>query len=251
MNPAPLIVGAEPWSFRAPAPVGALVLHGFTGNPGSVRFLAQQIASAGVDVEMPLLPGHGTVMDDMLDTTWDDWYDAALGAYDTLRQRVDRVVIAGLSMGGTLTLAVGAARDAAALVCVNPAVRPQTAEVVAAVTALVDAGTEVIPGVGSDIADPEAVELAYSGTPTRALRSLLTDGLPRVADLVASIRHPLLLMTSPNDHVVEPSHSDYLAAHYGGEVTRVSLDRSYHVATQDYDKQLIADRTVAFIRQHA
>jgi hypothetical protein len=29
-------------------------------------------------------------------------------------------------------------------------------------------------------------------------------------------------------------------------VRRVPLERSYHVATQDYDKQLVFDSTVAF-----
>jgi hypothetical protein len=30
---------------------------------------------------------------------------------------------------------------------------------------------------------------------------------------------------------------------------RISLERSYHVATQDYDKQLIHDATVAFAQR--
>ena len=57
---------------------------------------------------------------------------------------------------------------------------------------------------------------------------------------------PLLLMTSPQDHVVEPEQSDFLADHYGGPVERVALERSYHVATQDYDKELIFERAVEF-----
>ena len=35
----------------------------------------------------------------------------------------------------------------------------------------------------------------------------------------------------------------------GGPVERVLLERSYHVATQDYDKQLVFDRTVEFARR--
>jgi carboxylesterase len=49
--------------------------------------------------------------------------------------------------------------------------------------------------------------------------------------------------------VVEPVQGDYLAAHYGGPVDRVLLERSYHVATQDFDKQLVFDSTVAFARR--
>jgi len=41
------------------------------------------------------------------------------------------------------------------------------------------------------------------------------------------------------DHVVEPSQSEHLAAHYGGEVDHRWLERSYHVATQDFDRDVI------------
>ena len=63
------------------------------------------------------------------------------------------------------------------------------------------------------------------------------------------MRQPLLLLTSPNDHVVEPAQADFLQSNYGGPIERVLLERSYHVATQDYDKQLVFDRTVEFARR--
>ena len=58
---------------------------------------------------------------------------------------------------------------------------------------------------------------------------------------------PLLLFTSVQDHVVDPGNSDALAAAYGGPVERVMLERSYHVATQDYDKDTIFSASVEFI----
>ena len=53
-------------------------------------------------------------------------------------------------------------------------------------------------------------------------------------------------LNSPQDHVVDPVQGDFLAASYGGPVQRILLERSYHVATQDYDKELIFESTVAF-----
>ena len=57
---------------------------------------------------------------------------------------------------------------------------------------------------------------------------------------------PMLLITSKNDHVVDPATSDQLAGQWGGPVERILLDRSYHVATQDYDKDLIVSEMLAF-----
>jgi carboxylesterase len=63
---------------------------------------------------------------------------------------------------------------------------------------------------------------------------------------LGEIRCPTLIMTSPQDHVVPPSSSDVLAAGVAGPVERVVLERSYHVATLDFDRDLVEKRTVEF-----
>jgi carboxylesterase len=247
---AALIPGADAWSHTGDTSVGVLVIHGFTGNPGSMRGLAEACAAAGLHVEMPRLPGHGTTLDDMMTTAWADWAGEAEAAYQRLAGRVSTVVVAGLSMGGALTLRVGADHpEVAGLVCINPATQPQAPEVVAMLEGMVEGGTEVIPAIGSDIADPDSKEAAYDGTPLRCLLSLVNDGLAPLAAEYPRLAMPLLLFNSVNDHVVEPVQGDYLAANYGGPVERVMLERSYHVATQDYDKGIIFEGTVAFARR--
>ena len=63
------------------------------------------------------------------------------------------------------------------------------------------------------------------------------------------IKVPLLVLHSPQDHVVPPVSSDVLASKVSGPVERVSLERSYHVATLDYDKGEIESRAVEFARK--
>lgn len=226
---------------------GALVLHGFTGNPSSMRSVADALVAAGYHVELPRLPGHGTHVDEMVPTRWADWAGEAEAAYQRLAARATEVVVVGLSMGGALTMRVAADHpEVRGVVCINPAVQPQTDEVLGMLQGMVDGGMEVMPGIGSDIADPDSKESAYEGTPVAALISFLGEGIGNLAGHYPNITTPLLLMTSPQDHVVEPAQSEYLATHYGGPVERVTLDRSYHVATQDYDRDLIIERTVAF-----
>lgn len=247
---AEILPGAEPMSIEG-GPVGALVLHGFTGNPQSMRGLAQAFGAAGFTVEMPLLPGHGTSLGHMLTTDWDDWSGAAEAAYEALAARCDSVVVAGLSMGGTLTLWLAERHpEIAGIVVVNPACpEPGTnAELAAALEAMADGGQELMDGVGNDIADPDARELAYEQVPIRGLVSLMRAADAVAADL-GSVRCPVLLLSSPEDHVVPPDNSDHLEAHAGGEVERVRLDRSYHVATLDHDKELIEERAVEFARR--
>lgn len=247
--PAPTIPGAEPMSHVGTSDIGALVIHGFTGNPGSMRGLADACVAAGFHVEMPQLAGHGTAIEDMIPTRWADWTADVDAAWNRLAGRANKIVVMGLSMGGSLTLWCGAQHpEAAGLVCVNPATQPQPAEVLDMLRQMIEAGTQTMDGIGSDIADPNSVETAYPGTPLAALLSFQMDGLSALSGRYGELKMPLLLFTSPQDHVVNPADSDALAAAYGGNVERVSLERSYHVATQDYDKDVIFSRAIAFAR---
>ncbi len=245
-----LIPGAEPWSYNGWTRSGALVIHGLTSNPDSLRQIAKALGAAGFHVELPLLPGHGTVMEDLVPIRWADFVSAVEAAYTALAARVDKVVVVGLSLGGALTLRVGANHpEVAGIVCINPVAEPQVPEVIEMLQGMVDGGTEVMPGIRGDIADPDATESGYDGTPLRTLFSLLVDGLVPLAEEYTNMHMPMLLMNSPQDHVVEPKQSEFLASRYGGPVERISLDRSYHVATLDYDKDLIVDATVSFAQR--
>lgn len=226
---------------------GVLVIHGFTGNPSSLRAQADSFAELGFHVELPRLPGHGTTLDDMLTTSWADWSREAEAAYQRLALRTENIVVMGLSMGGTLTLWVGLQHpDAAGLVLVNPAAVNQANDALTMIKEMVDDGVTVAPGIGSDIADPDATEIAYEGTPLVPLLSLNNDGIAPIVDRYGELAMPILLYTSKNDHVVPPAASDHLAATAGGAVEHVLLERSFHVATQDYDAADITAGATAF-----
>jgi len=237
MSAHQILPGAEPMSSEGTTGVGVLVLHGFTGNPSSMRSLAEAMAALGHHVELPRLPGHGTSIEDMSTTSWPDWTGEVEAAYQRLAGRVDRIVVMGLSMGGSLTLWTALQHpELAGIVCVNPATMPQPDEVQDMIREMLAEGHEIMPGIGSDIADPDVEEIAYDGTPLKPLMSLVLDGLAPMTDRFGELQMPLLLITSRQDHVVEPANSEHLAASHGGAVEHVWLERSYHVATQDYDR---------------
>lgn len=245
--PANLIPGAEP-SFYPGGRVGALVLHGFTGNPGSMRVLAERLAAAGFTVDLPLLPGHGTVVEDMIPTGWDDWSAHAEARYRALAEQCDQVVVVGLSMGGALTAWLGSEHpEIAGLVCINAVVSvpPGMREAVEEVLAT---GADRFAGIGSDIAEPGVEESAYPETPLASLLTLF-EASDNLGDRLGRITSPMLVITSRQDHVVPPENSDLLASQVAGPVERVWCDRSYHVVTQDYDRELVFESTVEFVRK--
>jgi carboxylesterase len=240
------MAGAEPFSASG-GPNGALVIHGFTGNTFSMRGVAQALAAAGLTVEAPLLPGHGTAVADMVDTRWEDWSGAAESAYQDLAGRCERVAVVGMSMGGTLTCWLGERHpEIVGLVLINPLVRSITDDEVAAVRGLVDAGETLMDGIGSDIAMPDATELSYAQTPLEPLLSLL-GAASQVGAALSTISCPVLLLSSRDDHVVPPVNGDDVVAALGDRCERVWLERSYHVATLDYDGDEIEKRATEFV----
>ena len=246
----PILPGCEPWSSPAGGPHGALVLHGFTGSPVSMRPLAAALAEAGLAVEMPRLPGHGTAVEDLAETGWDDWLTEAERALAALQARTPsgKVVVAGLSMGGALTLALAQGHpELAGIVLINaPVAAP--AELAAGIEAMLAGGVETIDSIGGDIADPDADEVSYDATPLRPLLTMLVAG-ETLRDRLSEINQPTLVITSRGDHVVAPTDSDVLAEQISGPVERLWLDRSFHVATLDYDRVELEQRTVEFTRR--
>ncbi|MEO7443380.1 MAG: alpha/beta fold hydrolase [Acidimicrobiales bacterium] len=227
---------------------GAVVLHGFTGTPASVAGVADALAGAGFVVSSPLLPGHGSTVDALVATGWAEWTGAAEAAYRDVAARASPVVVAGLSMGGALACWLAAGHpEVAGLVCVNPAVEPVADAFLDLLRGLLAGGVTVIPtGMAADVARPGQGEPTASGAPVAPLLSLF-EGVAELAPRLARIACPLLLFTSLQDHVVAPSASDLLADRVTGPVERVLLERSYHVATMDWDAEEIERRTVQFV----
>src|SRR4051794_41910546 len=96
----PMRPDAEPFAADG-APVGAVLCHGLTGMPGSMRPWAEALAAAGLTVRLPRLPGHGTRWQDANKVTWQDWLDEGGRALDEMRSRGGRAFVVGVSRGGT------------------------------------------------------------------------------------------------------------------------------------------------------
>jgi carboxylesterase len=243
-----IMEGCEPFSARGSRD-GVLVLHGFTGNPQSMRPVAEVLANQGYSVELPRLPGHGTSVEDLMTTTWDDWSGTALAAFDELAARCDAVAVLGLSMGGALACFVAESRsNVAGLVLINPVVRPPDAAIRDGLRDLLAAGVETIDSIGSDIKKDGSIEASYGATPLVPVQSLFA-ALVDVEAGLSRITAPTLVLQSREDHVVTVDNGDAVVAHVAGPVERVWLENSFHVATLDNDASLVEGSAVAFLKE--
>jgi len=250
MSGYPILPGAEPFFF-AGSDVGCLVSHGFTGTTQSMRFLGEYLnKEGGFTVTGPRLKGHGTAPEDMAETSAEDWIRSVEGALVTLRQHCTKIFATGLSMGGTLTLYMAAmhADVFAGAVPINAAVFLDAPDLAA--LAFSAEAPPTMPGVGSDIKQPGVTELAYPVVPVPAIRQLYAL-MSVTRELLPRVVCPALVFQSKDDHVVNPNNAPYILDHIAAKDKRlVWLENSYHVATLDHDKELIASETLSFIRDH-
>jgi len=243
-----ILPGAEPFHHDG-SDVGVLLCHGFTGTPQSMRPWGEYLADRGYSVRIPLLPGHGTTWQEMNQTRWEDWYAAVDAAFRDLHEVCERVVVCGLSMGGALALqlAQGHGPRISGLVLVNPAVKfedPRTL-LLPVLKHLVGS----LGAIGNDVKKPGVTELAYTRTPLKAAHSQLMAWQSVVRDL-PEVTQPVLLLRSPQDHVVPASSSALILSRISSlDVTEILLEDSYHVATIDNDAQRIFEESAKFIER--
>jgi carboxylesterase len=228
--------------------MGVLILHGFTGNPYSMRPLAERCAQAGYSVELPRLPGHGTSLEDLVARRWPDFVEVALTNFDDLAQRCDKVAVVGLSVGGGLTALIAEERPSVAgCVFINPMLKGPGAEMEQGLRDLIDSGLEILATDGkSDIKKEDTSEAKYEGWPLRALQSVI-EGVEIVDANLSSITAPSLLLSSREDHTVAPENGDEIVEKSSGPVERIWLEESYHIATLDHDQELVERATIEFL----
>lgn len=244
-----LMPGAEPFAFDG-GQTGVLLIHGYTGTPQGLREWGEYLAGRGYAVMGPRLPGHGTTPSDLHNVTDADWIDEAERALRGLQERCNDVFVAGLSMGGCVALDIASrlGSELAGLILVNPFI--YTNDPRAKLAPLISKVPLLLKGVYDDVADPSRHELGYPKVSTKSSYSVIQMG-QRVRENLPKITLPTIIFTSRQDHVVHPGNSSLVYETISSkEKEIVWLERSYHVATIDYDREIIFEQSAKFIAQH-
>jgi len=230
------------------ARIGVLLVHGFTGAPPSMRPWGEFLHNHGYTVRVPLLPGHGTKPEDLNKVKWQEWPAKVQVELDELYKNCDQVFIAGLSMGGGTTLNVAPANNdrLAGLILVNPMIH--VAFMPHQLVYLVSHFQKLRSSVGNDIKRPGITEHGYDAMPTRGVAELLKM-LKLTRKNLSKVTVPVQLFHSVEDHTLPVSNTEIIMKGLGSaNKSRIELVNSYHVATLDYDQELIFQNSLTFIQ---
>ena len=84
--------------------VAAVFVHGFMGSPKQFVSLKERLADCGADIYCPVLAGHETSFEDFQRSNGEAWQKSLSDAVDGLRDKYDRIILIGHSMGGLLAV---------------------------------------------------------------------------------------------------------------------------------------------------
>jgi carboxylesterase len=229
------------------AHVGVLLVHGFTGSPASMRPWGEFLHSKGYSVRVPLLPGHGTHPEHLNKVKWQEWPAKVEFELSELRKSCDVIFLVGLSMGGGTVLNVAASHNEAlkGLILVNPMIHVKGVPVELAF--FLSRLQKMRTSVGDDIKRPGVTEWGYDALPTRGVYQLLKM-LRITRRNLPNITIPVQLFHSVEDHTLPVTNTEIILSEIGSiNKSRIELVNSYHVATMDYDQELIFQNSLTFI----
>ena len=227
--------------------IGIVLVHGFTGSPAAMRPWAEYLNARGYSVRVPRLPGHGTKPADLNNVQWQEWPAKVAAEILELQKNCSKIFVAGLSMGGgtTLNIAASHGEKLSGIILVNPMmhVRGASPQLAFLISRVIKFGKSV----GNDIKRKGVTEYSYDKLPYRGIYQLLTMlKLTRAA--LPSITVPMQLFHSVDDHTLPVSNTEIVMKEIGSaNKSRIELLNSYHVATLDFDADLIFANSLTFI----
>jgi carboxylesterase len=266
----------QPFFFEGDAvnDVGVLLLHGFTGSPAEMRPLGEFLSQHGYAAKAPLLPKHGGMPHDLKGAHWEDWAGEATRALHELSRDYKHIFVAGLSMGGLLTLHLAATQHDAPIRGIIPMAAP---------AAINDARAKLVrfarffmpyfyPLKGANFDDPTfragLQQRAGNGSPIdfddARVRKEITNSVKiplaaihelmelnaQVMRELPQVKVPALLFQGKRDQVVAPDSVEAIAAGIGSPHKRVVwLDNSGHVLPHEPDHARMFDEIARFLEE--
>jgi carboxylesterase len=231
--------------------IGVVLVHGYTGSPASMRPWAEYLNQKGYSVRVPLLPGHGTKPEDLNEIKWEQWPAKVESEIAQLQRTCTKIFVCGLSMGGgtTLHVATKASNKLSGIILVNPMIH--VAFIGPKVAFFLSRFQKLRKSVGDDIKRQGVTEWGYDALPTRGVYQLL-QMLKYTRERLHDVTVPMQLFHSVDDHTLPVSNTEIVMKGVGSRIKqRIELTNSYHVATLDYDAEIIFENSRIFIESQS
>ncbi|RME09909.1 MAG: alpha/beta fold hydrolase, partial [Ardenticatenia bacterium] len=200
-NPEADLARAAPFHLAGTSGVACLLIHGLTSTPYEVRELGEHLHACGHTVAAPLLPGHGTSLEDLRQRRWQEWAAHVRATAQQLRREHQHLFVIGSSLGAGLALWLALHESVTGIVGLGTPYRLRWSTYAAYVLQYI---SPILPKRGgASIRDPEARRRhpSYTGIPARSMLEMMRL-LAAVRPRLHEIEAPTLLIHAWHDRVL-------------------------------------------------
>lgn len=233
--------------FWEAGPIGVFLSHGFTATSSEVRPLAQALFAAGYTVAGPLLPGHGTTLEDLNRTSWQDWVAGGEEVYQRLTARCEQVFLGGESMGALTALYLASEHpEAAGVLAYAPAVKLKLSNWD---RLKLYVSAPLLPDIAKRVWEPEPGWQGYPANPLRAAVQLLQME-KEVRSRLPRIRQPVLVVQGRLDDAIAPESGQIICEGVQSTVTEIHwMEHSGHTVVLGREFEDVVNLTLRFLQQ--
>ena len=251
-----IIPTAEPFLFLGDSSKPAcLLIHGFTGAPKEMRWMGEYLHQRGYTCLGVRLAGHATCPEDMIRARWTDWTASVEDGYQLLRGVTSDIFLAGLSMGGILSLLMSTRLAVRGVIAMStPARLPSDYPIwlleLISLFRKYQPKTGEEPGSGWFDKTAWQDHVSYAQNPVRSAAELKKLILTMRAAL-PKVNVPVLLMHSKDEVYIAPEDMEtiYSGLVNASDKTKLYLTGSGHVLTRDASREQVFEAAVKFIQR--
>ncbi len=248
-----------------------LLVHGLTGSPFEMKYLARQLNRAGFTVHGPCLAGHGSTLADLKRSRWQDWYATVQESFIALKKNHATVSVAGLCMGALLALKLSADLEdevtAVALISTTlfydgwslPWYKFLLPLAYFTPVCHVYSFKEQQPyGIKNKALRTRIVEgmregsIAHESVPGVSMRELYRLMTITRGEILPRANAPTIILHSVEDDLASVENALYVQDHIASkDVRTVLFDDSYHMIPIDNEREKAAGEIIRFFRKRS
>jgi len=231
--------------FWQAGPVGVLLSHGYTATTAEVRMLAEKLHAQGYTIGAPLLPGHGTKIEDLNRVHWQEWVRAGEKMLQKLFESCKHVFVAGESMGGLLALYLASQEPrVSGVLLYAPAIRTTMQPFDYLKLYL---GAPFVAEVGRVSLDCRENWQGYPGLPLKGTIQFLRFQ-SAVQKRLSNIHQPVLIFQGRKDITVAPEAGNLIMNGISSVIKEHHwMENSTHVIVLDSELEDVANLTIDFM----
>jgi len=215
-------------------------------------YLGKRLNEEGYTVLIPRLPGHGTSSEDFLRSNWKDWLRRVLDSYFDLAGMCEKVYVAGLSMGGVLTLILSSIVNPPKIVSIAGAIFVNDWKI--NLTPFISIFSKKLPreNYNEKFEDKDLNYLSKEywqyNWPLQASHLLKLMKIARKR--LKLINSDILILASEKDQTVPIKAAKFIYHNVSSQKRELKIFKeSGHVMTNDIEKEKVADKIIKWFNE--